>query len=373
MRTLTAIALALTLWGCGGGGGGQGATPSAPVPAPPPPPPAPPPPPPAPAPGPNAYAPGPAAQPTTGVALPLGKCLNLSNMLDAPNEGDWGRLFEDADAMRIRQRGFASVRVPVRFSAHALAGPPYTIDPAFMARARHVVDALLDQGLNVIVDMHHYEEIFTDPLGQQERFAELWRQVAAEFADAPDTVWFELINEPHDQLDDTNLAAVLTPALAAVRATNPSRPVVVGGQNYSGVDSLATVQFPDDANLVATFHYYDPFAFTHQGAPWIVPVQPTGRVFGTAADNAQLEEALRKVRDFMDRTGRVPFIGEYGAYENIPLGERAAYYRTISAAFASIGVQSCAWGYTNTFHLRRDDTGWIASIVDGISTTTTLR
>ncbi len=34
----------------------------------------------------------------------------------------------------------------------------------------------------------------------------------------------------------------------------------------------------------------------------------------------------------------MPFIGEYGAYEGIPLDQRALYYRTITAAFASIGM-----------------------------------
>ena len=98
---------------------------------------------------------------------------------------------------------------------------------------------------------------------------------------------------------------------------------------------------------------------------------PTGRSFGTNADNQQLDDALRAVQDFIARTGRVPFVGEYGAYEEIPLAQRALYYKTITAAFASIGVQSCAWGYTNTFHLRRDDIGWISQILDVISTTTT--
>ena len=35
--------------------------------------------------------------------------------------------------------------------------------------------------------------------------------------------------------------------------------------------------------------------------------------FGSAADSAQLAANLAKVRDFMARTRRVPFVGEYGA------------------------------------------------------------
>ena len=158
-----------------------------------------------------------------------------------------------------------------------------------------------------------------------------------------------------------------------MRATNPTRPVVIGGQNWSGVDSLATIQYPDDPYLVPTFHSYDPFEFTHQGAPFVTPVLPTGRAFGTAADNQQLDANLVKVQNFMARTGRVPFLGEYGAYEGVPLDQRIAYYRAMSSAYASIGVQSCAWGYTNTFHLWTDSGGWNTDLLNAIATTTTVR
>lgn len=367
MRCPAALAMILTACACGGAanaGGSASQPPPAPAPALPVP---------SPAPQPASYAPGPAARPSVGIALPLGKCVNLSNMLEPPNEGDWGRAFQDADATRIREAGFATVRLPVRFSSHALAAAPYTIDPAFMARVRHVVDANLAAGLNVILDLHNYEELMTDPDGHKVRFAALWRQIAAEFRTAPPNLWFELTNEPNNRLNDAALPAVLTPALAEVRATNPTRPVIVGGQNWSGIDSLASVPLPDDPYIVATFHYYDPFEFTHQGATWITPTPPMGRLFGTAADNAQLEAALGKVRAFMTRTGRVPFMGEYGANELVPLDQRIAWYRTISAAFASAGIQGCAWGYTNTFHLWRDGSGWHRDLLDAISTTTTLQ
>jgi endoglucanase len=329
--------------------------------------------PPTPPPQPARHVPGPAARPGTGISLPLGKCVNLSNMLETPREGVWGRAFQDEDATRIRRAGFATVRLPVRFSGHALAAAPFTIDPTFMARVRHVVDTNLAAGLNVILDLHNYEELMRDPDAHRVRFAALWRQVAAEFRSAPATLWFELANEPNDRLNDATLMGVLTPALAEVRATNPTRPVIVGGQSWSGIDSLATLTLPDDRYIVPTFHYYDPFDFTHQGADWIHPSPPRGRLFGTPADHVQLEAALGKVRTYMTRTGRVPFMGEYGAFEQVPMEQRIIYYRTISAAFASAGIQGCAWGYTNTFHLWRDGHGWTRDLLDAISTTTTLR
>jgi len=226
----------------------------------------------------------------------------------------------------------------------------------------------------VILDMHNFDELFADPAGNTTRFAEMWRQIGAEFAAAPTSVWFELTNEPHGSLTNTNLVATLTPALTALRVTNPTRPVIIGGQDYSGVGSLATLSLPADPYVVPTIHTYDPFYFTHQGATWVTPTPPLGRTFGTAADYAELDSNLRAVRDYITRTGRVPFVGEYGVNDDpaIPLSQRVLYYGTITSAYASIGIQTCAWAYTNTFKLR-DASDWLPGMLAAIHTTTTLQ
>lgn len=358
-----------------GGGGSAGGTVTAPVSAPAPTPT----PPPMPASTSTAttpsYTPAAAFSATTGATIPVGKCVNMGNHLEAPTEGAWGRAIVDADFTVIKAAGFDTIRLPVRWSSHALAAAPYTIDAAFLARVRHVVETARKAGLNIILNLHHYDEMATAPAAHAERFAGLWKQIAAAFADEPEaSVWFELMNEPNGALDDSNLKAALTPALAAVRATNRTRPVIIGGQKWSGVPSLETLQLPDDANLVVTIHTYDPFNFTHQGATWISPTPPLGRVFGSAADYRELDANLAMVRAYMQRTGRQVFVGEYGANDNpaIPLAQRILYYGAVSSAYASIGVQSCAWAYANTFKLR-DGSGWLPGMVEAIRTTTTLR
>src|SRR5438067_6703489 len=85
------------------------------------------------------YAPAPTAKAAVGPTPALGKCINLANTLEPPNEGDWGPPFRDEDARIIRSAGFSTVRVPVNFVGHALAQPPYTIDRRFVARARQVI------------------------------------------------------------------------------------------------------------------------------------------------------------------------------------------------------------------------------------------
>jgi endoglucanase len=292
----------------------------------------------------------------------------MSDQLEAdPDEGSWGPKIAEDDFGIIRAAGFQTVRIPVRFSGHAGEAPPYALDAAFLKRVHHVVDLATASGLNVILDLHNYEPLMAAPATHAPRLAALWRQVADSFRDAPASVWFEILNEPHDKLTDANLPSVLGPALAAIRTSNPKRPVLVGGQNWSGLASLATLALPDDPYVVPTFHYYDPFAFTHQGASFMKDAPPFGRAYGSAADKALLDRDIATVRDYMATTGRVPVLGEYGANDDprLPVEQRRLYYRAISSAFASIGVSSCAWGYRTGFRIRDGD-HWIPGLVEGI-------
>ncbi len=287
-------------------------------------------------------------------SLPVGRCVNMGNHLEAPSEGAWGgRKIADDDFAIIAKAGFNSVRIPVRWAAHADEKPPYTINKDFMARVQHVVGKARAAGLNVILNSHHYEDIHSDPSDVHiARLAGLWTQIATSFAAEPnDKLWFEIENEPHDKFNDSNLLKVLSPSLAAIRATNPTRPVIIGGEFWSGINSLKSLTLPDDPNIIPTFHYYDPFNFTHQGADWVNPSPPMGRVYGGAEDEALLRGDVAKVRAYIARTGKTPFIGEFGANEKIPLYERVKYQMTVRIAFDQLKIGMCAWAFTNTFPL----------------------
>ena len=84
------------------------------------------------------------------------RCINLGNALEAPNEGDWGFIIRQSDLETIAEAGFDTVRIPIRWSAHADTEFPYTIDRDFFARIDEVVGWALEAELQVIIDLHHY-------------------------------------------------------------------------------------------------------------------------------------------------------------------------------------------------------------------------
>lgn len=290
---------------------------------------------------------------STSEPLPVGTCINMGNMLEPAQEGSWGGApIVAEDFARISAAGFDTVRIPVRWHNKTAEEAPWTVDPAWMDRVQEVVDQALDSGLNVILNSHHFDPIHEDPLAVAEWHGAVWAQIAGRFAGYPeDSLWFELENEPHKNFDHSNLLETLEPAYRAVRATHPTRAVIYGGENWSGIDSLATLPLPDDPNVHPTFHYYDPFLYTHQGANWVAPdIPPPGRSFPTAEDRAQLAKDVEKIRTYVARTGKTPFMGESGAYDkHIPTADRAAYHRTVREAFAPTGIGVCVWAYANTF------------------------
>ena len=298
--------------------------------------------------------------------LPVGACINLGNHLESPAENDWGshRLGPE-DFARIRAAGFETVRLPVRWSNKTGAGPDHAIDPAWMARVAELVDGALGADLNVVLNSHNFEELHADPAANTAKLAAMWRQIGAHFADRSDRLWFEIENEPHDQFTNANLVATLSPALAAIRESNPSRAVVIGGGNWSGIDSLATLDLPDDANVHPTFHYYEPFAYTHQGATWAgeVPAANT-RAYGLAEDAERLQRDVAKLQAYIARTGMTPFMGETGAYDGgSSLDQRVAYHAAVREAFAPTGVGMCAWAYANTFPFWDSEEGrWLPGL-----------
>ena len=121
----------------------------------------------------------------------------------------------------------------------------------------------LDNDLLVVLDLHEYEAMGSDPSGNRQRFLSVWRQLAERYRSSPSEVVFELLNEPNRKLNPALWNAYLRDGLTVIRASNPNRTVVIGpGRSNSirGPDELSLP--PGDRNIIVTIHY-EAFEFTH--------------------------------------------------------------------------------------------------------------
>lgn len=211
----------------------------------------------------------------------LGRGINFGNMLEAPNEGDWGFTVQEVFFKKAVEAGMDHIRLPISWTHHTALAEPYAIDPVFMDRVDWCVDQALERGLKIIVNVHHYDALNADPVAETPRALAMWAQIAANFQARPDSVYFEVLNEPHGAFSDdpTLWNEYLAQALGVIRQTNPTRWVMAGPAGYNAVPWLPSYDPPADSRLMATVHYYSPFEFTHQGAEWVDPSPPVGTVW----------------------------------------------------------------------------------------------
>jgi endoglucanase len=300
---------------------------------------------------PNDHPPG-ASRAALDTAGALGRGVNFGAMLEAPNEGDWGLTVRDEFIDVTARAGFATVRLPVRWSSHAAVAAPFAIDPQFFDRVESVLNKLLAKGLYVVLDMHHYLQFDGDALDEEEpavdravvdvRFLSLWQQIAGRFRGKSNHLLFELYNEPHGRHTPATWNVLAARALNVVRRSNPNRIVVIGPTDWNAAGDLPSLRLPNDANLIVTVHNYEPFDFTHQGADWVSPVPPIGERCCDATQQAAAIAPLTMAKAWSDANRYPIFLGEFGAYDKGDMSSRVAFTRLVREQAEARGF---SWSY----------------------------
>ena len=302
----------------------------------------------------------------------LGKGINMGNMFEAPSETAWGNPFQNDYFERISKLGFNSVRVPIRWDVpdRALQTSPYTVNPMFLARIKTIVDNAIANKLYVIINMHHHEEIFTDPEKVKPRFLSQWEQIATYFKDYNQSLLFEIMNEPHDKLTPELWNTFMADGLKSIRKSNPTRAVLVGPGDYNGLGAIPKLKLPDDKNIILSIHYYNPFQFTHQGADWI----------GTDANNwlgtkwedlemerNQVESEFSYLKTFQKQNNIPVNIGEFGAYSKADIASRVKWTTFLARWFELQGFSWAYWEFSAGFGIYNPQTtSYNQSLVDAL-------
>jgi len=280
----------------------------------------------------------------------LGRGINFGNALESPREGEWGFRIEEPYFDEIKKAGFDTIRLPVKWSSRAEAKAPYTIDAKFFERVDWCVENALKRDLNLVLNIHHYDELYDDPDAHEERYLALWRQIAPRYADKSDRLVFELLNEPREPMTAERWNAVLPKALAIVRESNPDRAVIVGPGNWNNLEALPKLELPKDDHLIVTFHYYSPFHFTHQGAEWSEGADKwLGTKWGSDEDQAKVRADLDKAAAWGKEHNKPLFLGEFGAYSKADMGDRVKWTNFVRSEAEKRGMSWAYWEFGSGF------------------------
>ncbi|MQP25667.1 cellulase family glycosylhydrolase [Flavobacterium sp. LMO8] len=270
----------------------------------------------------------------------MGTGINLGNILSAPYEGDWASPLTEEYIDNVARLKFKHVRIPIRFDNQTTPlssvtytdglgnyiGSPvnYTVSTTYLDRIEQIVDWCIARNLIAIIDVHgdhwfwesfdsssSYYATGNDRLARIDRFKAIWRDISNRLQTKPDSVLFEIMNEPFFSMSASQVIDINTQIVSLIRSTNPTRCVIVtgGGQNsFEAPLQLSDAFIQSDNYLIATFHYYRPRAFTSSGSQ-----NETDNDWGTLADQTQIQNEFDQVYNWSVQKNIPIFLGEFGA------------------------------------------------------------
>ena len=308
---------------------------------------------------------------------------NLGNYLEAPPGQNWGVTVTADEFAIMRAEGFDHVRVPVGWQHYAGPAPDFALSPGIFGRVDFVVTNALNNKLAVMINIHHFDELDTNPAVATDEFLKIWVQIAAHYKDFPAQLAFELDNEPHGSATTAVMNLIYARAIAENRRTNPRRTIFVEPGNWGSMDELKNLVLPPDDNVIVSVHCYEPFYFTHQGATWAGPdtkvtgIQFPGPPATPLVPNPALmlnrwvtnwihayntlpagtnpsgpiafEGKIKLARAWSDYYGRPVHLGEFGAYTQADNQSRANFYSALRRAAEAQNIGWCIWDWSAGF------------------------
>lgn len=304
---------------------------------------------------------------------------NLGNSLDATGSGmssetSWGNPKTTRELiLKVKEAGFDAVRIPTTWYNHL--DNDFNISEEWLARVQEVVDYAYDEGMYVILNVHH--ENWNDPYEStlpdvKKKIKKLWTQIANRFESYGERLIFEGMNEP--RWKNTNyewnggnaegrrvVNAYNECFVETVRATggnNRYRALMIPtyAASASGLDGFTV---PQDKSVIVSVHAYSPYNFA---------MNPSGTTKFDPNNTSDTQELTWLAGTLYDRfisKGTGVIIGECGTANKNNYSDRVNWAGYFPKLFRSKGIPVFLWdnnaygsGNETFGQLHRDTLAW---------------
>jgi endoglucanase len=310
---------------------------------------------------------------------PFNKGVNLTGWFQTSSPGQIQfKRFTKQDLVNIKSLGSDVIRLPIDLHSMTSGSPDYIPDPLFLSMLDSVATWAEDLHIYLLIDNHSELSSLTTAEMQNELTKE-WTLMARHYASRSDYIIYEVLNEPHD-ISATVWGSVQGEVIKAIRTEDTKHRIIVGGTGYNTYTELANIPVYNDDKLIYTFHFYDPFMFTHQGATWVTPsMAPLAGVpfpynatdmpacpaslIGTwiesGLNNYSSQGTVEYVKSLIDiavafkNNRNMPvYCGELGVYKpNSNNADRVYWYGTVRKYLEENGISWTMWDYKGGFGL----------------------
>lgn len=277
----------------------------------------------------------------------------------------------EADFAQIAAWGFDHVRLPVDYNVIQQADG--SMKEAGLARIDRAL-ALCDKyGLNMVLDLHktqgfsfdagEHEEGFFESGKYQEFFYAVWECFAARYGSRPERVMFDLLNEVTEERYLEAWKRISRECVRRIRRLAPDTLLLLGSYQWNSARTVPALDAPYDARVLYNFHFYEPHAFTHQGAYWEAPwrdISQRIRYAESGASQRYFEEFLAPALEKARQEGAELYCGEYGVIDVVPPEEALPWFRDLHAVMERHGIARSLWSY------KQMDFGLCDARLDGV-------
>jgi aryl-phospho-beta-D-glucosidase BglC (GH1 family) len=290
---------------------------------------------------------------------------NLGNTMEAQcGETAWGNPMVTQQLIdSVRAAGFNAIRIPAAWNCHITSGT--TIDAAWMARVKTVVDYAYNSGMYVILNIHwdggwlQDHPTFAFQTANNQKQQALWTQIATTFRGYNERMLFAGTNEVHADYNEPTSEHITVQQsynqtfVNAVRATggnNSTRTLVVQTYNTNAWHGLHYFTMPTDSaanRLVVEFHHYDPYDYTLNPSG---PCLAWGASFTQYSQCSWAQEAYHtdlfsQIRTKWVAAGIPVIMGEYGVSRRSTINEasRQFYLEFVNRTATTNGIKTFYW------------------------------
>ena len=318
---------------------------------------------------------------TEAILEDMGLGWNLGNSLDATGgsgldtETSWSNpKTTQALIDKAKSLGFNTVRVPVSWGKH-VSGDNYTIDSAWLARVKEVVDYCYKNDMYVILNIHHDTKSSASASGagyyprssaysSSEKFVtSVWSQAAEYFKDYDYHLIFETLNEPRligtgyewwfnkwsipsevkdaiDCINKLNQKAVDT--IRNTGSNNRGRLIMCPGYDAS-IDGATVSGFklPTDISgnknrIAVSVHAYSPYNFA-------MNVGSGSTSTYTSSIKNELQDLFSTLKSNFRDKGIPVVIGEFGSTDKNNTAERVKWATDYTALAKKNNIPCVLW------------------------------
>ena len=275
----------------------------------------------------------------------------------------------EADFEKIAVLGFDHVRIPIDYNV--IQNPDGTMRPDGLGRIDAALALCEKYGLKAVLDLHktpgysfdagEKEAGFFESESYQEKFYAIWETLAEWFGGKPDRVAFELLNEVTEACFLPAWKRISRECVRRIRLYAPDTIILLGSYNWNSARTVPELDAPYDDKMVYNFHFYEPHAFTHQGAYWMPELQDKRCAYADCGASEQwFEDFLAPAIEKAEKEHCELYCGEFGVIDVVPPEEAVKWFRDLHKVFERHDIAHAVWSW------KQMDFGLIDARMDGV-------